>query len=350
MRHVTLTLSAFLACTLLVYVYAGDSPVQRMTSADVSLRYPKRFGRPVYNLHTNPITPAGVELGRALFHDPILSRDSTTSCSSCHQQFAAFSHIDHALSHGIEGRIGRRNVPALQNVLWSTSFMWDGGVSHLDLQPLAPLTGATEMGDSLHRVLDRLRRSALYPRMFRAAFHSKEITSERLLHALSQFMAILISANAKYDRVMDGRDAFTEQEQKGYTAFRARCASCHPEPQFTDGSFRNSGLAIDTALRDLGRLTISGDPTDSCAFRVPSLRNVELTYPYMHDGRLRTLRAVLDHYARGQFHGANADPALQTTVGMTSEEKKDILAFLLTLTDRSFTTDPRFTDPFRVPK
>jgi len=339
-----LLLTAFLCVALLTYSLSGENPYLRIDQKDVGLKLPKKFGDPAYDLRANPVTPAGFLLGRELFHDTILSRDGSTSCASCHQQFAAFGHIDHALSHGIGGQIGMRNVPAIQNEIWSTSFMWDGGVTHLDLQPIAPITSPTELGESLANVIAKLSASVKYRQLFRNAFRADSITSTRMLKALSQFVALMISADSRYDRMLDGLESFTEQEQKGLQSFRTRCATCHSEPLLTDHSFRNNGIGIDTALQDLGRYTITTVSTDSLKFKVPSLRNVELTYPYMHDGRYRTLGAVLDHYSRGEFHGKNADHILQRTIGMTSNEKKDIIAFLLTLTDRSFTNDRRFSD------
>lgn len=342
---VSFFLAAFVGLSLLTYSLSEENPNLRIDAKDVAMRFPKRFGKPVYDFRANPITPNGFVLGRELFYDPILSRDGSTSCASCHQRFAAFGHVDHTLSHGINGFIGKRNVPAIQNEIWNTTFMWDGGVTHLDLQPIAPITNPVEMDESLAHVIDKLSASTKYRQLFRNAFHTDSITSSRMVKALSQFVALMISADARYDRMMDNRETFTEQEQKGLQSFRTRCASCHSEPLFTDRSFRNNGIGIDTSLQDLGRYAITSVSADSLKFKVPSLRNVELTYPYMHDGRYCTLGAVLDHYSRGVFHGSTADLALQRTVGMTSNEKKDIIAFLLTLTDRTFTYDRRFLDP-----
>jgi len=338
-------LAALLAVCLFVYATPDENPYLRIDAKDVALTLPKRFGKPTYDLRVNPITPNGFLLGRALFYDAILSRDSSTSCASCHQRFAAFGHVDHTLSHGINGRIGTRNVPAIQNEIWNTSFMWDGGVTHMDLQPIAPITNPDEMDETLVHVIAKLTASAKYRSLFRAAFRTETVTTERMLKALSQFVALMISNNSRYDRMLDARATFTEQEERGLLAFRIRCVTCHREPLFTDRSFRNNGIGIDTALRDLGRYAITSVALDSFKFKVPSLRNVERTYPYMHDGRFRTLRAVLDHYSRGTYHGANADAALRTTMAMTEHEQKDIIAFLLTLTDSSFTYDRRFLDP-----
>jgi cytochrome c peroxidase len=338
-------LAALLTVSLFAYATSEENSLLRIEPHDVVPTLPKRFGRPVYDLRAARITADGFMLGRELFYDPILSRDSSTSCASCHQHFAAFGHVDHTLSHGIDGRIGKRNVPAIQNEIWSSTFMWDGGVTHMDLQPIAPITDTSEMGETLDRVIAKLSASTKYRRMFRSAFHSETITTNHMLTALSQFIALMVSADARYDRLMEHRDVFTEQELRGLVAFRARCGTCHREPLFTDGSFRNNGIGMNTALRDVGRFAITADPADSLKFKVPSLRNVDRTYPYMHDGRFRTLRAVLDHYGRVTFHGRSIDPALKNTIGMLEHEKKDIIAFLLTLTDSTFLHDRRFVDP-----
>ncbi|MBS1561172.1 MAG: c-type cytochrome [Bacteroidetes bacterium] len=338
-------LAALLVVSLIAYATSEENPTMRIEARDVVPTLPKRFGKPVYDLRSSRISVDGFLLGRELFYDQILSRDSSTSCGSCHQHFAAFGHVDHTLSHGIDGRIGKRNVPAIQNEIWSSTFMWDGGVTHMDLQPIAPITDTSEMGETLDRVIKKLSASTKYRRMFRSAFRTETITTYHMLKALSQFIALMVSADARYDRMMEHRDVYTDQEQRGLLAFRARCAACHREPLFTDGSYRNNGIGMDTALRDVGRFAITADPADSLKFKVPSLRNVDRTYPYMHDGRFRTLRAVLDHYGRGTFFGRSPDPALKSTVGMKEHEKKDILAFLLTLTDSTFLHDRRFVDP-----
>lgn len=329
----------------LLPAFSGENPYFHIGKKDVRLKIPKGFPKPVYDFKHNKITPAGFVLGRKLFYDPILSRDSSTSCGSCHQRIAAFGHIDHKLSHGINGLIGTRNVPAIQNVIWAGSFMWDGGINHLDLQPIAPMTSAVEMDETLAHVIQKLQHHKAYPGLFKKAFHQKEITSENLLKALSQFVSLMISDSSRYDRYTRGETTFTEAEQRGLAAFRARCASCHREPLFSDYSFRNIGLKPDTAIGDYGRYRITGLSGDSMKFKVPTLRNVEITYPYMHDGRFRNLQQVLEHYAKGNFYTMLVDDAVKKNIGMPKEEQNDIIAFLKTLTDRSFTYDRRFVDP-----
>lgn len=308
---------------------------------------PEGWPQPVYDFSKNPLTTAGFQLGRQLFYDPLLSRDTTISCAGCHLQATAFTHVDHALSHGIEGRIGKRNSPVLVNLAWNKSFMWDGGVHHLDLQPLSPLGSPEEMGGSLDAVVRKLNASDKYRRLFEAAFGDSLATGQRTLLALSQFMLLLQSYNAKYDKFMrqePGGD-FTDQERRGLSIFRQHCAGCHPEPLFTNGDFANNGLPVDTALMDIGRGRITGDPADSLKFKVPTLRNIQFSYPYMHDGRFKKLSEVVKHYTEGIQISNTLDPKLQTPMVLRHEEKIDLVAFLLTLTDRGFLFDPAFGFP-----
>ncbi|KAB7731455.1 c-type cytochrome [Rudanella paleaurantiibacter] len=306
---------------------------------------PANFPEPVYDLAKNPVTVQGFALGRALFYDGLLSHDGTVSCGFCHQPSAAFAHTDHALSHGIRDQIGTRNVPAIQNVAWQREFFWDGGVQDLDLLPISPIQNPVEMGDTLANVLAKLRKDPQYPGLFEAAFGTKEINTERMMKALSQFMVMLVSANSRYDKAVRGEGpALTDTETRGLTVFKAKCASCHATDLFTDGSFRNNGLPrIPTAkVDDIGRGAISLNPDDRYKFRVPSLRNVERTPPYMHDGRFWTLEQVLTHYAGGITDSPTLDPALKAGFTLSRQEQTDLIAFLRTLTDTEFLSDRRF--------
>ena len=330
---------------MLLAFFVGDPPWLRITEKDVELRIPDGFPEPVYDFTKNKLTPAAFTLGRKLFYDSILSRDSSTSCSSCHQRIAAFGHIDHKLSHGINGLMGKRNVPAIQNIIWQNNFMWDGSINHLDLQPIAPLTNPVEMDETLANVLLKLQKHPIYPALFEKAFGGNSITTENLLKSLSQFVSLMISDSSRYDKYRLGQATFTEQEESGLQIFRQRCASCHKEPLFSDYSLRNIGLKPDTTIGDYGRYQITGSKSDSMRFRVPSLRNVDITYPYMHDGRFRSLKDVLAHYANGHFYTEYVDDLVKKNIGMSAEEQADIIAFLKTLTDRTYTYDRRFVDP-----
>ena len=288
-----------------------------------------------------------VELGRHLFYDPILSLNSTTSCASCHQQFSAFAHIDHALSHGVEGRIGKRNVPALQNLVNQPAFMWDGAIENLHMQALSPLTGNEEMGETLPNILVKLQTSRAYPSMFRSAFDDSVITIPHILQAIGSFCSSLVSVSSRYDGYVNGSDTFALNEVRGLKLFREKCATCHAEPLLTNNTFRSNGLHVDTALQDTGRIRITFDDADRYRFKVPSLRNIAVTHPYMHDGRFKRLRDVLWHYGTPGGIADHADPLVQSIGVLRDNERKDLIAFLLTLTDESFLKNPKFADPYK---
>lgn len=309
------------------------------------LPIPPGWPAPRYDLRKNPLTKEGFLLGRKLFYDERLSADSTISCAGCHQQFGAFATYEHALSHGIDNTLTTRNAPALQNLAWQKEYMWDGGINHLDLQPLAPLTAKNEMGETIADVLNRLRRDTAYPRLFRQAFGDTLINSQRLTKALSQFLIMLVSADSKYDRVMRGKDSFSLPEKLGYAIFQKKCSSCHREPLFTDLSYRNTGLPVDNMLNDYGRMRITGDPKDSLKFKVPSLRNVAITRPYGHDGRFFTLLNVFEHYRRNMVVSPLTDSLLQHRLPLSNFEIGQLTAFLYTLTDTGFLKNPLFAPP-----
>ena len=311
----------------------------------IELEYPEYWPKPLYDFEKSPLSKEGIALGRTLFYDPILSADSTISCSNCHLVYTAFTHVDHQLSHGIRDSIGTRNSPALMNLAWSKHFMWDGAVNHLDMQALAPITHPAEMGETLPNILAKLQRSSSYPQLFRTVFGDSIITGQHLLKALAQFQLTLVSSHSKYDKFKAGEAEFTEQEQLGYALFRSKCESCHKEPLFTNGEFANSGLPMDTTLNDLGRMNITKNTSDSLLFKVPTLRNIEFSYPYMHDGRFNTIRQVLNHYDKGVVHSKTLAIELENGTPLTSKEKVDLTAFLLTLTDKDFLFNPDFAYP-----
>ena len=300
---------------------------------------PEGWANPVYEVSKNPLTKEGFELGRQLFYDPILSRDHTISCASCHLQATGFTHVDHDLSHGIDGKIGIRNSMTIMNVAWSKNFMWDGGINHLDMQPLAPLSNSVEMDENFENVIKKLNQSIKYKSLFYKAFDDSLATGQKMLLAFSQFIVQLNSYNSKYDKYIRKElgGEFSEQEKNGLELFRIHCASCHTEPLFTNQDFEKNGLPVDTTLNDLGRFKITHNPKDSLKFKVPTLRNIQFTFPYMHDGRFKKLREVLNHYA--------STDKLKKPIFLTSNEKTDIIAFLLTLTDNDFLFDKRFGFP-----
>lgn len=315
-----------------------------LTPTPIHLQIPKGWPKPHYDFSKNPLTEEGFQLGRQLFYDPILSRDSTISCASCHLQATGFTHVDHELSHGIEGKIGTRNSMTLMNLAWSKSFMWDGGVNHLDVQPLNPITSPVEMDETLVNVVAKLNQNQQYKSLFLAAFGDFNITGQRVLKALSQFELQLVSSNSKYDKVMRKETVFTEKEQNGYQLFKTNCASCHNEPLFTSEKFERNGLPIDTTLNDIGRQKITNDYKDFLLFKVPTLRNIQFTFPYMHDGRFKKLTDVIKHY-NSLGNDKNLPKQLQKKMNLSENERVDLVAFLHTLTDSEFLFDKRFSFP-----
>lgn len=305
---------------------------------------PEGFPEPVYTFKNNPLTQEGFELGRELFYDGRLSKDGYTSCGSCHQQFAAFSDYQHVLSHGFNNAFTLRNAPALLNLAWQKEFHHDGGINHIEVQPLAPMTGLNEMANSLDTVIVRLQNDTAYKRMFRTAFGDSKVTSERMLKALTQFIGSFVSANSKYDQMKKGKVEFNEFEKRGYEIFKVKCAGCHREPLFTDLSIRNIGLPVDTFLYDYGRMRITNNREDSLKFKVPSLRNVAITAPYMHDGRFWGMTTASDHCGTRNINDKTTDSLIVNGQPLTTNETIFLASFLHTLTDSSFLKDKRFAD------
>lgn len=308
------------------------------------LEIPNGWPKPHYDFSKNPLTEEGFQLGRHLFYDPILSRDGTISCASCHLQATGFAHVDHELSHGIDGKIGMRNAMALANLAWSSSFMWDAGVNHLDVQALNPITSPLEMDETLEHVVQKLQKSTKYPIWFKNAFGDSNITGQRLLMALTQFELLLKSSNSKYDKVLRKEAFFSQQEQNGYALFKTNCASCHKEPLFSSEKLENNGLTIDTTLNDMGRMKITGKKADYLRFKVPTLRNSAFTFPYMHDGRFKTLTEVVKHY-NSIVNVENLSKKLSKPMNLSDKDRVDLVVFLKTLTDTEFLFNPRFSYP-----
>ena len=308
-------------------------------------RQPDNWPKPVYSFEQNNLSKEKILLGRILFYDPVLSKDSSVSCNSCHSPFSAFTHVDHALSHGIHDSIGTRNSPALMNLAWQKSFMWDGAIINLDMQSLAPISHPAEMASSIKEVVAKLNRSRMYRKLFFMAYQDSSITGEHTLKAIAQFMLTIISNNSKYDRVMNHSENFTAQEANGYYLFKKNCSSCHTEPLFTNGNFENNGLAIDAMLNDKGRMRITQKRDDEFKFKVPTLRNIEFSYPYMHDGRFKRLSDVLNHYVSGIRTIETVAPQLQKGINLSANEKIDLISFLLTLSDKEFLFDSKFSYP-----
>ena len=311
---------------------------------------PSNFPELAYNLQNNPPTTKGFELGRKLFYEGKLSSDESISCGFCHIQQYAFTHHGHTVSHGVNNATGTRNSPPIQNLAFQDTFMWDGAAEHLDTQPIIPITSAIEMNGSFTAIIERLKADPTYPKLFQQAFPSGTINAENILRALGQFMVMAISSNSRFDKFKRNElgGTLTQEETEGYAIFNQKCASCHATDLFTDNSFRNNGLAVNPLVNDVGRFRVTEFEQDKYKFRVASLRNIEKTAPYMHDGRFLTLEAVLNHYASGVVNSTTLDANLNTngTLGipLTTTEKTKLVAFLKTLTDQQFLTDSRFSE------
>lgn len=306
---------------------------------------PAHFPEPTYTFRNNPITEAGFLLGKRLFDEPLLSVDGSVACSNCHVQAVAFADPQHRLSVGVDDRAGTRNAPGIANMAFMEEFFWDGGVTHLDFVPLNAIENPVEMDETMANVVRKLNVHPEYPALFRKAFGPVDsINAPLMLQALSQFMVLLVSADSAYDRYLLKEGELTAEQLNGKALFEKKCAGCHSGLLFTNQSYRNNGL--DSLFADPGRARISEWDGDLGKFKVPSLRNVALTAPYMHDGRFATLEEVLGHYASGVKHSPTLAPELQVDgrlgIELTEEEKRRIIDFLHTLTDWSFVRNPLF--------
>lgn len=304
----------------------------------------------------NPFTEEGVTLGRMLFYDPVLSANNELSCASCHQQDKAFSDGEALTSIGVSGKRLKRHAPALINLAWMNGLFWDGGAKDIESLAFGPLTHPDEMGQNLKELVLELQSQEKYRKQFRLAFGTDTITSARVAQALAQFQRTLISANSRYDKYVRGENGghLAEQELQGMALFKQHCASCHATDFFTDNSYHNNGLdsiySEDFEALAFGRGRISRQQQDIGKYKTPTLRNIQLTAPYMHDGRFATLEEVLDHYRTGVTWSASLAPELQQNgdlgIPIKQEEKKKIILFLNTLTDEDFVQNKALSNPY----
>ncbi len=299
----------------------------------------------------NPMTEEGIALGRMLFYDPILSGDGTLSCAGCHKVEFSFTD-ERQFSEGIDGSIGTRQAMHIVNLGWMPKLFWDGRANGMEEQALGPVENPIEMKDTWENVVAKLSAHDEYPDLFWAAFGEEPITKEQAVKAIAQFERTMISGDSRYDVIVERNEGFfTDAEQEGFEIFnteRGDCFHCHGGTLFTDNLFHNNGL--DSLFTDVGLEEVTGDPLDRGLFKTPSLRNNELTAPYMHDGRFETLEEVIDHYSEGLHNSPTIDPLMkqiaQGGIHLTDEEKSNLLAFLKTLTDTSFINNPAFKNPF----
>jgi len=304
---------------------------------------------PFFDPTDNPTTVEGIALGRKLFYDPILSGNNTLACADCHRQEDAFSD-PRVLSVGINGQVGLRHSMSLTNLAWQPRLFWDGRAFGLEEQALMPIQDPLEMHESLANAVSKLQADAEYRDLFLRAFGTEKIDSSLLGKALAQFERTIISLDTKYDRWKKGLDSLDKSEILGMQIFmninHGGCTKCHSFGAiFSDFIFRNNGL--DSVVTDEGRFAVTGLPEDRGAFKTTSLRNIEYTAPYMHDGRLATLEDVMEFYNTGFHLGPHTDPAMFTLAKgrLSAKDKADVIAFLKTLSDPDLLTNPAFGKP-----
>jgi cytochrome c peroxidase len=353
--------SCFLLISTLLFSCSHDASLVNPAATPYTLSYPAYMGNPVIP-SDNPTTVEGVLLGRKLFYEVKLSGDNSISCGSCHKQQYAFSDTT-VFSSGVGGAKGTRNAPGLSNVAWQISLFWDGRANSLENQVPGPIQNPIEMHQDLSAAVSKLQSTSVYPPLFKAAFGSSTITALAIQNAIAQFERTLISSNSRFDKFIAGNSsALSAQERSGYILFSTHplpqanirggnCGDCHGGYLQKNRLFENNGL--DSIFTDNGYGTFTGNNYDDGKFKVPSLRNIALTAPYMHDGRFKTLQDVLTHYNQHVVQNATISPLMNvsndpagTTLDLTQQEIDDIIAFLQTLTDTTFTKDPKFSKPF----
>ncbi len=329
-------------------------PPTNVSPTPYELNVPQGFPAP-FIPSDNPLTVEGISLGRKLFFDPILSADGTQACVSCHQPNLSFTDSNQ-FSQGITGALGSRNSMPIFNLAWNVNnkFFWDGRTHGLETQALAPVTNPLEMNNTWANAISSLQNHADYPALFEAAFGTNIIYSNLVTKALAQFERTLISSNARFDRYLRGEIALTASEINGFDVFmdetRGDCFHCHgnaANPFWTDFIFHNNGL--DATFTDNGLGNATGDPNDNGKFKTPSLRNLAYSAPYMHDGRFATIDDVINHYSEGLVWSSTIDPLMkkvgQGGVQLTPQDKADLKAFLLSLSDPDFINNPDFQAP-----
>lgn len=310
----------------------------------------------------NPLTVAGVHLGKMLFYEKMLSVDNSVACASCHLQENAFTDPSQ-FSLGVNDAEGDRHAMTIFNMAWHhNGFFWDGRAHTLRSQSLMPIQSEVELNETLINVIQKLSQETEYVDQFIRAFGSPAITSSKLGLAMEQFMMTIVSNHSKYDRFLAGEVEFTEAEQRGFDLFfqdynpffpedsGADCAHCHGGFNFTNDMYLNNGLDLEADFSDLGFFHVTESNSDLAKFKVPSLRNITLSAPYMHDGRFETLEEVIAHYNSGVQPSSTLEVTLENTIEtglfLDEQEISDLLAFLKTLEDQTLVSNPEFSSPF----
>lgn len=336
-----------------------DEPVLNPESpTPYELTLPKHLPQAYTIPIDNPLTVEGVELGRHLFYEKKLSGDNTMSCGSCHQQAKAFTD-GRGLSLGIDGVATKRSAMSLANLLWFSQLNWDGSENSLESQARGPIESPIEMHESMAKAVEELQATILYPALFRKAFGDSIITETNILKALAQFERTLVSGSSRYDRYMQNQAQLTQDELEGMKLFLTHpdpstntrggnCGDCHGGTLFTHRTFHNNGL--DATFSDNGLGQVTAQDKDNGKFKAPTLRNISLTAPYMHDGRFGTLEEVLEHYRTGVVYSETLakelmQPNGQPGLPITAAEQEKIILFLHTLTDKTFTQNNSLSSP-----
>ena len=360
-------MSVALLAGLLTSVLQSTVPIESFSQSpelpDTPFNYARQMlpghfnNSPVNTPADNPVTDAGATLGRVLFYDVNLSANNTTACGSCHVQAKGFVDGE-VFSTGFEGGLTGRNSMATANLAYDDSgFFWDERAATIEDQVLLPIQNETEMGMTLAALELKLAGLSYYSNLFEAAFGSPEVTSDRISKALAQFLRSMVSYRSRYDEglnmtrnPMTPFPNYSASENLGKTVFLQNCARCHTGPVIHSPGSRTNGLG--NYGDDHGKFDVTGVPTDFNSFKSPSLRNIELTGPYMHDGRMQTLEEVVEHYSSG-ITGGGPGPGGGPVPGFppggfhfSDEQKAGLVAFMLTLTDQEFISDPKFSDPF----
>lgn len=339
-------------CCIVLFIICASLLLNACKKSERTLRgtvvpfvVPAGFPQPAHNFDAEPLTAEKIALGQKLFYDGALSKDGNFPCSSCHEQDAAFTTYEHDLSHGYNHFHTTRNATALSNLAWYYRFNKDGSASNLNSVSEAHITNPKEMGENMNNVIGKITKDEKYRQLFTAAYGNSNISGDQVLTALKHFLLSMVSANSKYDKMLKGEASFTSLEKSGYEVFKVKCASCHAEPMFTDYSYRNIGLPLNPSVADYGRYSVTGKRGDSLKFMVPSLRNVALSSYYMHDGRFPSLPKTIEHYRTGIEKNTTLDPSLGNGIMLTTTDVANLVSFLKTLTDSSYTTDKRFAKP-----
>ncbi|MBX2992671.1 MAG: c-type cytochrome [Bacteroidetes bacterium] len=344
------TLKIIIVAAVLAALFAGCVKVDGVVEpVEETFRLPNFPGFPPVPVPAhNPMSTAKVTLGRHLFFDPRFSRDSSVSCASCHKPEFAFADAGNRTSAGFAGLRGTRNTPGLTNTAYGTSFFWEGGVLTLEIQVVSPILNPVEMNMNTDTLVLRLMQEPRYATLFTKAWGDSRITLERITHSIAAFERTILSGSSPFDKWTRGdRSAISASAARGADLFfgeRGDCFHCHGGFNFTDNAFHNTGL--DSVTIDPGRYLITNNETDKGRFKTPTLRNIALTSPYMHDGRFTSLEEVVRHYNSGGKPHPNRD-ILMRPLGLTESEVQDIVAFLEALTDLTFTTNPELQDPWQ---